>query len=58
MTTQWRIEFKVIDHDSDECAPTEATIVEAATRLDALNEFYDDMSGYSIEVLSIEEILN
>lgn len=58
MLKQWRIEFKVIDHESDECASTEATIVEADNRLNALNEFYDGMSGYTVEVLSLNEIPN
>ena len=47
--------FKVIDHYSDECSPVEQTVIEAVDGNQALNQFYNDMSGECVDLISVEE---
>ena len=47
--------FKVIDHYSDICSPEEQTIIEAVDGNQALNQFYNDMDGESVYLISVEE---
>ena len=55
MSTMWRIEFKVIDHTSDEPAPNEVTLLEGNTKGEALDKLFDGADGQCIFVLNVEE---
>lgn len=53
---QFRIDFKVIDHYSDDPSPEESTIIPAINNRDALNIFYANMAGASVWLGSDKEI--
>ena len=47
--------FKVIDHYSDICSPTEQTIIESDNKEKALMAFFYDMMGECIDLISVTE---
>lgn len=58
---KYLIRFKVIDHWSDECSPTEQTIIECDIGSDVIHSFgvmglfHEYMDGEPYEIISVEE---